>query len=99
MIIYLLTVTFSRYLLMNLVQPAQYYCDFKESNVIDGFFKSKKQPSEVFYKKAVFKNFTILRGKLCRSLSLMKGEFLNENKKSNESLIIWNIKISKQLTK
>ena len=73
---------------MNLVQPAQYYCDFKESNVIDGFFKSKKQPPEVLNKKAVFKNFAIFRGKLCRSLSLMKVQFINENKKLIESLLI-----------
>ena len=33
----------------------------------------QKQPPEVFYKKAVFKNLTIFKGKhLCRSLFLVK---------------------------
>ena len=36
---------------------------------------SKKQPPEVFYKKAVLKNFSILTGKyLCSSLFLIKLE-------------------------
>ena len=38
-----------------------------------GTMNNKKQPSEVFYKKAVLENFSVFTGKyLCSSLFLMK---------------------------
>ena len=55
---------------------------------------NKKQPPEVFYKKAVLKNFSILTGKyLCSSLFLIKlksfrsATFLKRD--SNAGVFLW----------
>ena len=46
-------------------------CSVKGADTVT--MNNKKQPSEVFYKKAVLKNFSVFTGKcLCLSLLLMK---------------------------